>query len=1059
MSALWVPIVYEHYLDRYPALIAAGAGLVLALALDAVRLSSGRVNDWFFRHLHFLIREDERKTLNTSTLFILSIFLSALFFEKRVAVMALQFLALGDPIAALIGTSFGRHRIFGKSLEGSAACFLTCFVIAQMQFPVSIALWAALCATIFELISTHINDNIAIPLFSGLAVTLLLEDARIYRPLRYAFIVFQVYLLFVVLTALAGILIRHFSRWRYQRDYRERHAEPATPGVSIIKPILGLTERSRELFSRFCTQGYAGEYELIFVVDEDQQDALALIEELRREHPAVAIHVTRPAAGPGHERLRKLRAGVALARHEILIFSDDRVAPGPRHVERLVRPFADPEVALVTAAPFGAGARTPPEAIGALVTTYLSMAIYYPLAYLEKLDTALGATLAVRRSVLQEIGDLDALASQMAEDHALAREVVRRGYRVVLTDRPVCIDYRGLGFRSFLRQSHRRAVLLRTYAPQAYPLFILQTGIFHAVILSLVRPGAATLLLLALITLSECLSMAAAYSSAGDHRMIRHVWLTPFWKLLGPLFWISGLLSNVVSWHGKRYFVDRDGTLTPIRPLPAAPAREAPAARPLSAADFSGFMGGDGRVHHDEQGRYLGHAAPGRGLPYQGFDRTLLPADHWLLQHPGSHGSHPPGFQDCTDPAEPPVQITLPHPAPGEDQSEPPPFCFRVRIPPAARTEAARFRIRWPEPAAETLAALAPHYRPVYRLADPLGRQRSPWRRLPEAHWLDQRTLEAAVTELPPPEHGPLELEVAHAPRYPDEALPALLQRCHETSRKAGFHAEIRRLGFGGLASESLPPADQELNPILALILQGARRSRGKPLLHVFLTASRPGEAVAHLLQGLIAELLERPRRYLEWARFCIVPLPNPDGWAWNLPDQHPLTRTPAREWYHPDCRATEARSLRQAALEFCSPPERAMIIDLEGRWAHRNDRQPPEPHPVFGIYAATDHGARENLRRFAQHLAPANTSTHTAGVQPFDHWIQDHHLRRLPQEIPAHLILRLAYPEVATFETSANPGDPPGIRLIDDPETWNTMGRRLAQAIHQSFTLSNPAP
>ena len=75
---------------------------------------------------------------------------------------------LGDMSAALVGKMWGRTKLLGKkSLEGSAACFVVCVLIALVKLNPVIAIIGALVATIVELIPFPIDDNLTVPLVSG----------------------------------------------------------------------------------------------------------------------------------------------------------------------------------------------------------------------------------------------------------------------------------------------------------------------------------------------------------------------------------------------------------------------------------------------------------------------------------------------------------------------------------------------------------------------------------------------------------------------------------------------------------------------------------------------------------------------------------------------------------------------------------------------------------------------------------------------------------------------------------------------------------------------------
>ena len=94
------------------------------------------------------------------------------------ASIAIFALAFGDGAAGLAGKAFGRLRppcMFGKSVEGSLACFFTVLIISWLAlksiFP---ALVAACIAALIEALPLNEFDNLVLPLAVGFALQLLL---------------------------------------------------------------------------------------------------------------------------------------------------------------------------------------------------------------------------------------------------------------------------------------------------------------------------------------------------------------------------------------------------------------------------------------------------------------------------------------------------------------------------------------------------------------------------------------------------------------------------------------------------------------------------------------------------------------------------------------------------------------------------------------------------------------------------------------------------------------------------------------------------------------------
>lgn len=151
--------------------------LLLTLVVsDLIRLHHNRFNKWFLGKFGALMRSHEAHTLHSGSLFFLTVYACLLIFDKPILVPALMMLAFGDPAAAVVGITWGKIKIFGKSLEGTMACFQVCFIIGLIFFPARplVAFGTAIVAALAELLPMPIDDNITIPAFACLALFLLL---------------------------------------------------------------------------------------------------------------------------------------------------------------------------------------------------------------------------------------------------------------------------------------------------------------------------------------------------------------------------------------------------------------------------------------------------------------------------------------------------------------------------------------------------------------------------------------------------------------------------------------------------------------------------------------------------------------------------------------------------------------------------------------------------------------------------------------------------------------------------------------------------------------------
>jgi dolichol kinase len=157
-----------------------GAATVAFLVIEFIRFHSPEVNRWFCSSFRLVVRESEKTHLTGASYMLLAALISFLVFARDIAATSVCFLALGDALATLIGGSNGKKGVRVKTTAGKAACLLAClavgFILHYAGLNVSILTIAigAIVATIMESLPKFVNDNLTIPLISGVAMTLVM---------------------------------------------------------------------------------------------------------------------------------------------------------------------------------------------------------------------------------------------------------------------------------------------------------------------------------------------------------------------------------------------------------------------------------------------------------------------------------------------------------------------------------------------------------------------------------------------------------------------------------------------------------------------------------------------------------------------------------------------------------------------------------------------------------------------------------------------------------------------------------------------------------------------
>jgi len=183
--------------QKWIAPVVLGVCWLGSVVVELLRFRNPWVQALFMKSAGSMLRESERKSFTGSThLFGAALVCSVIFIQTpAIAAMVLSAFILGDAIAAIVGLSIGKIKIGKKSLEGTLACFVLCFVLFVFVFPLvpgllqsyggslslPVALLGSFAIALLELVPVRlsrtftVNDNFIVPVLTGLILLVPLE--------------------------------------------------------------------------------------------------------------------------------------------------------------------------------------------------------------------------------------------------------------------------------------------------------------------------------------------------------------------------------------------------------------------------------------------------------------------------------------------------------------------------------------------------------------------------------------------------------------------------------------------------------------------------------------------------------------------------------------------------------------------------------------------------------------------------------------------------------------------------------------------------------------------
>jgi len=344
----------------------------------------------------------------------------------------------------------------------------------------------------------------------------------------------------------------------------------AVPPVSILKPVRGVDPDARAGFESFFRLDYPA-YELVFGVADPADPVLPLLEALRAAHPGVPARiVVAPAPGP-NRKASLLEALAREARFDVLVATDADIRVAPAWLREVAAALGAPGVGLVTCPYVGAVAGSLPAHLEALHmgVTFLPSAVVASRSL--GVPFAMGSTMALRRSTLDQAGGFAPLAQFLADDYQLGARVAALGQRVVLAREVVASALGRTTFREQWDRELRWARCTRASRPAGHAGYALTFSLPLA-LASLAAAGLEPSGFAAVAgSLAVRWAAAAGIAQATRDRVsLRALILVPLRDLLTATIWAAGFFGGPVSWRGERYEVDGDGRLRPVAPERAA---------------------------------------------------------------------------------------------------------------------------------------------------------------------------------------------------------------------------------------------------------------------------------------------------------------------------------------------------------------------------------------------------------------------------------------------------------------------------------------------------------
>lgn len=334
----------------------------------------------------------------------------------------------------------------------------------------------------------------------------------------------------------------------------------ALPPVSILKPLKGSEPLLEEALTSFLEQDYP-EFQVIFGAAKADDPALSVARRVAARFPGrdvtFVVGRTAEAANP---KVANLLAMWPAARHDLIVIADQDVHAPSGTLAALAAALEDPRVGLVSTLYTGVAACSGP--VGALGVSRITHD-FLPATLLGRAfgraDT-LGATMALRRAVLERAGGFATLRSELADDAVLGRRVQALGLEARLAATVVGTTVVERDFAALFRHELRWARTIRSLAPLGFAGSALGYPLAFG-LLAVVCAAAASwsLAFFAALWFGRIFVARAAERALGLGRDATPGWVFPLRDILSLTELLVSYAGNRVEWRGTVLSTGRPG--------------------------------------------------------------------------------------------------------------------------------------------------------------------------------------------------------------------------------------------------------------------------------------------------------------------------------------------------------------------------------------------------------------------------------------------------------------------------------------------------------------------
>lgn len=363
----------------------------------------------------------------------------------------------------------------------------------------------------------------------------------------------------------------------YLNYFKGSLAQPQStfaPFATIIAPCKGIDDGLAENLAALFDQEYP-EYEIIFVVDNENDDAIPIIKNVVARNSGKernSLIVIAPTATDSSQKVENLRAAVlhADARSEIFVFVDSDARPARHWISDLVGPLSDKSVGVTTGYRWFI-AKTP--SLATEIRAMWNASVASSLGPNDNGNFCWGGSMAIARETFDKVQLRERWRGTVSDDFVVRTVLREAGLGIRFVPQALTASVENCTFREMLEFTTRQMKLTRVYATPFWIVSFIGSGLFvlvmsSAIMATIFAPATSLLFWAAIATLALVTIFSVGKSILRQKAVglvlrqyegeIKRQTLPQcvLWLIAQPIFFyncIAALFSRRIHWRGKCY--------------------------------------------------------------------------------------------------------------------------------------------------------------------------------------------------------------------------------------------------------------------------------------------------------------------------------------------------------------------------------------------------------------------------------------------------------------------------------------------------------------------------